>query len=187
MTSRYRYKCSKYTMGPELPENIRKYEAKCCPVPSNSDPRRFETYCPPVKCLSEPLSHAEYLRQKKANNGAPISSPANLVQIGGGSGYVRTIWTASSSPSPCCAGSGGTLPAVPAAMAGGDAIDEGLRIESVGAAAGRGTLSKYDMTSRDASKTTLRRHGQAIETEKCGECSTLVGTEIYPGSCLCLK
>lgn len=157
-----------------------RYNPKCCPAPPNRDPRRFETYCLPPKSLSEPLSHTEYLRQKKASNTAPLSSPANLVQIGTGSGYVRTIWSASNNA--CCTT---PSPPVPAVMPKTHARPESLRITNVGAAAGRGTISKYDSINRDASNTTLRQHGQTIANEKCTSCSLLTGTEIYPGRGFC--
>lgn len=74
---------------------------------------------------------------------------------------------------------------VPAVMPKTHARPESLRITNVGAAAGRGTISKYDSINRDASNTTLRQHGQTIANEKCTSCSLLTGTEIYPGRGFC--
>jgi len=179
MTSRYRYNCSKNIIGPELPENVPRYIPKCCPIPPNRDPRRFEPYCPPVKSLSEPLSHAEYLRMKTANKGSAISSPANLLQTAANTTYGRTVWTATSTP--CC-----DIPIVPAVIPKGSAVCEGLTINSKAAVSGRGSLSRYDSNNRIESITTLRRKGQTIQNTKCTSCSTLSGTEIYSGKCTCL-
>jgi hypothetical protein len=179
MTSRYRYKCCRYVTEPIMPENVPVYVPKCCPTPANTDPRRFEVCCPAPKSLSEPLSHAEYLRQKKIAHLAPLSSPANLVQTGVNTPYARTIWTQTKNP--CCV----TPIPIPAAMPAEHAPPESVRIENKGAAAGRGTISKYDTTTRDASRTTLRHHGQTIANEYCATCSLLVGTEVYPGRGFC--
>ncbi len=159
MTSRYRYRCC--STQAINPASVPQYIPKCCPTPPNTDPRRFEVYCPPVVSRSEPLSHSEYLRRLKANNGKALSSPDCLVQYGEGV-YKKTIWTETADGGRCCNGDGGTLPAVPAVHQGGTALDAGLLTESRGAYAARGSVSVYDQTNRTEDVTTLRRQGLAI-------------------------
>lgn len=152
-------------------------QMSCCPVPPNTDPKRLFAYCPPVVSRSEPLSHSEYLRKKKANQNAGISS-GSLLQTGEGS-YTRTIWTATEGP--CC-----VIPPVPAAISG--TPQESMRIKEVGATASRGAISHYDSVNHTEWNTTQRRAGYAIASDKY-ECDTcdLVGTTppTVPGLCNC--
>jgi len=142
------------------------YAPISCPDPVNTDPKRNEAYCAPKPSRSEPLSGSEYLRKLKANNGRPISTPNNLVQIGSGN-YVTTIWTAAATnAASCCNGNDKVLPAVPAVHPGGRARDSGQLTEMRGAVAGRGTLSFYDQVNRTEANTTLRRQGLAIAADE---------------------
>jgi len=85
----------------------------CCPTPANHDPRRFNVYVKPKPCLSEPLSHAEYLRRKQANNNLPLSTQAALVQTGTGP-YIRTDWMLTKPYTPVPSGLASLYYAVPA-------------------------------------------------------------------------
>lgn len=154
-----------------------------CAVAPNTDPRRLIPYCKPIVSLSEPLSHSEYLRRKKANNNVPISSTASLLQTGQGA-YTRTIWTATANT--CCA-----LPAVPAAIPGtrnnhASAPSEGMRIMEVSATASRGTISHYDSTNHTEWNTTQRRAGFVIAADKYScDATEIEGTTIVPGVMKC--
>jgi hypothetical protein len=121
----------------------------------------MDNYCPRVISRSEPLSHYEYLRKLKANNGGAISAPENLVQIGPNN-YKTTIWMATKT-----VGNGLdlVLPAVPPVKQLGDAIDAGLLTEMRGANAARGDISKFDLTNRTAEITSLRVKGTAIASD----------------------
>ena len=163
----------------------------CCPPPANTDPRRLYAYCPPVVSRSEPLSHSEYLRMRKANNNVPLSSSSSLVQTGQGA-YTRTIWTAT--PTSCCNNpsnptlTGVALPAVPAVIQGGSAQPASMTTRAAGATAARGTLSHYDTTNHTEWNTTYRHMGLAISTDKyaCPTCG-LSGTTppTVPGNPTC--
>jgi hypothetical protein len=87
-----------------------------------------EAYCAPALCRSEPLSHSEYLRKLKANNGRAVSSAANLLQVGSGR-YTTTIWTTSEAAGSCC----NSNDSVPAVHPGGRALDSGHLTEMRGA------------------------------------------------------
>lgn len=146
------------------PAYVTPYVPKCCPTPVNMNPRRNQSYLTTTPASrSEPLSHAEYLRMKKAANNASLST--NPVQIKAGV-YTTTLWTAAA-PS-CCQ----TPIPIPAVHPGGRALSEGLRIETVGTS---GHVSKWDTTNRDASATTLKNRD--IVTKGCNN----GGTDIYPG------
>lgn len=84
----------------------------CCP-PVNTDPRRFNAYKKPTPSRSEPLSHAEYLRRKAANNNLPLSKPQALVQNGSGP-YVTTDWKISKPYTSYPSGPSGLYYALPA-------------------------------------------------------------------------
>ena len=88
-------------------------QMSCCPTPANHDPRRFNVYVKPKPCLSEPLSHAEYLRRKQANNNLPLSKQAALVQTGTGP-YIRTDWMLTKPYTPTPTGLASLFYAVPA-------------------------------------------------------------------------
>lgn len=153
MTSRYRQRCC--VSQPVSQQYVPAYTPACCPTPANTDPRRFQTYCPPTRSLSEPLSHAEYLRKLKANNTAPISG--TLVQYGEGE-YKKTIWTESGTT--CCP-PGQHLPAVPSAQT---TLDSRLATESKGAlAVAVGGIPKQG----DAELLTTQAKGRAIAAQVC--------------------
>jgi len=156
----------------------------------------MDAYCPPVASRSEPLSHYEYLRKLKANNGGAISGTTNLLQVGP-TNYKTTIWTATTT-----VGNGLdlVLPAVPHVKAFGDALDAGLLTEMRGANAGRGDISKFDLTNRTADITTLRVKGTAIASDDsfaapagvsstrtlCPNCHFSGTTQLNPGArCNC--
>jgi hypothetical protein len=144
----------------------------CCPP--NPSTLRTLPYCKPVISRSEPLSHSEYLRMRKASN-APVSA-SSLLQIGDGS-YKKTIWTAAPS---CC------NTAVPAVTQAG--IQASLTTKERGAIAARGTLSQYDTTNRTEWNTTYRAMGLAIATDKYPTCACgITGTTAptVPGTCKC--
>jgi len=84
-------------------------------------------------------------------------------------------------------------PSVPAVHPGGTAIEAGFQTDSKAAAAGRGTLSRYDTVNETEWNTTLRRKGLVIHADTFVEASagagggrrtegdlTLKGTLIYP-------
>jgi len=166
------------------------YVPKCCVEPVNNDPNRNNYYIKPAPSRSEPLSHHEYLRKKKENNGQAISAPENLVQVGQGV-YKRTLWTAVNGS--CCNRNDLVLPAVPAVHQGEHALDSGLLTAMRGANAARGTVSKFDLVNRTAETTTLKRQGLAIAADNsfnapagsvrslCNNCQ-LSGTTINPGT-----
>ena len=165
-----------------------------CPVPPNTDPRRSIPYCPPTPSRSEPLSHAEYLRRLKANNNGALSSPNTMLQVGTGI-YARTIWTESPSTNECSTNK--VLPPVPEVHPRSTAIEAGMNTMMKGAAAARGTLSKYDTTNRNEWNTTYRRQGIAINNdialkiqntegkELCADCSLSGTNEVVPGNPNC--
>ena len=131
--------------------------SNCCGTPANTDPLRNILYCPTTPSRSEPMSHAEYLRRKKANNNGAVSSSSNLV-VGSGS-YQKTIWTAGS---PSCCRTGLVLPAVPAVHPGGHALDASMTTKMAGDVAARGTLGHYDTVNHTEGTTTRRREGMAV-------------------------
>jgi len=121
----------------------------------------MDAYCPPIVSRSEPLSHYEYLRKLKENNGGAISGAANLLQVGPEK-YKKTIWTATNTVG---LGLDLVLPAVPAAKPFGDALDAGLLTEMRAANAARGDISQFDLTNRTADINTLRKKGTAIASD----------------------
>lgn len=167
----------------------------CCPPKTNTDPRRNIPYCKPTPSRSEPLSHAEYLRKLKANNTTALSSPNKTLQVGLNTPYPKTIWT-QTEQSDCL--SGQVLPPVPEVHPRSTALEAGLTTMMEGAAAARGTLSKYDTTNHGEWNTTYRRQGLAIiqdtsykapaggERAECTIC-TLSGTSsnVVPGNPTC--
>ena len=174
-----------------------------CPPPPNTDPKRHYKYIPPSPSRSEPLSHSEYLRRLKENNGCAISSPSNLLQVGAdtlqeGSNqkYITTIWTESKQSDNT---TGQLRPAVPAVHPGGHALEAGMTVFMNGAAAARGSISVYDTKNRTEWSTTYKREGIAIiqdneykapagvpeGREVCTDC-TLEGTfDVDPGNPNC--
>jgi len=124
----------------------------CC-VPVNSDPRRFSPYVKPTISRSVPLSHEEYLRQKKNLRTTQLSGSPLIV--GQAANYPRTVWTQSGS---CCSDE----PVVPNVLFAGAAQDAGLRTEMLQAVSGRGTLSSHDGFNKNEWNTTLRKKGLAI-------------------------
>lgn len=163
----------------EAPKSV-----NCC-VPVNSDPRRFSPYVKPTISRSVPLSHEEYLRQKKNLRTTQLSG-APLI-VGQAANYPRTVWTQS-----------GTLcsdePVVPNVLFAGAAQDAGLRTEMLQAVSGRGTISAHDGFNKNEWNTTLRKKGLAIINDPrfmnpaadvrapCTDCE-LTGTdrEVTPG------
>jgi len=127
-------------------------------------PRPFTPYRPPVVSRSEPLSHHEYLRMKKANFQRPLSG--NVVQTNTPTQYNTTIWTQLTTkdptPKPSTSLPPIQTPPVPEVNPGGHAIEAGMLTMMKGAVAARGTLSKYDTTNRTEFNTTYRRQGLAI-------------------------
>jgi hypothetical protein len=176
------------------PSTIPKYVPKCCPVPANTDPRRNIPYVKPKPSRSEPLSHHEYLRQKKANNNSAVSAPSVLRQTPITGQYQTTLWMESGK---CCS-SGAVLPPVPAVHQGGHALESGLLTKMEGAAAARGKLGHYDTTNHTEWNTTYRKQGIAViqdnefkapaggTRESCTGC-VLEGTsnQVVPGNPTC--
>jgi hypothetical protein len=129
----------------------------CCVPKKNNDPRRFYPYIPPTPSLSDPLSHAEYLRLIKLNNGALSSNP---LRVGQGK-YAITIWTESLSDSTCS-----KTRYVPEAHPRGRATDAGMTTMAKGAIAAREMRERYKKRSKDEWATTYRRKGTAIAINK---------------------
>ena len=169
------------------------YDPKCCPDPVNMDPKHNEVYQKPTLCRSEPLSHAEYIRKLKANNGVKLSVAASKAVTVGEGVYKRTIWT--SAGDACSLDSDLVLPAVPAVLGHGKARDAWQYTEMKGAYAGRGTVSKFDSVNRTEDMTRLRRQGLAIAADDsfmapanmkrvlCEVCTLMGTTDVDPGSC----
>lgn len=173
-----------------------------CPPPPNTDPKRKYLYIPPNPSRSEPLSHSEYLRRLKENNGCAISSPNAILQVGTGElqgqsqKYITTIWTSSKNYS--CA-PGKAVPAVPPVHPGGHALDAGMTEFMNGAVAARGSISKFDTTNKTAWTTTYKKEGLAIVQDNeykapagvpegreiCTDCTLQGTTDVVPGNPNC--
>jgi len=150
--------------GPLTAANIPHYVPKCCPTPTNNDPKQWSPYCKQTPSLSQPLSHYEYLKKKKANGFAPLSAKAALTQVGNVSSiglYTTTIWTETNNNGVCCPSTIAHM-LVPAVYPGGSAKDAGVTTTERKAFAGRGTTSVLDTTNHIESITTLRRQGYAV-------------------------
>jgi hypothetical protein len=186
-------RCRQFAINKSDPRYVPVYTPVSCPDPVNNDPKRNDAYCAPALCRSEPLSHSEYLRKLKANNGRAVSSAANLLQVGSGR-YTTTIWTTSEAAGSCCNGNDSVLPAVPAVHPGGHALDSGHLTEMRGANAARGTVSKFDSVNKTEDITMLRRKGLAIAADNsfgapagstrttCDVCSLSGTTTVDPGT-----
>jgi len=135
-----------------------------CPPAPNNDPKRWSPYCKQTPSLSQPLSHYEYLKKKKANGFAPLSAAAALTQSGtlATTGlYTRTIWTETNTNGVCCPSTIAHI-LVPAVYPGGSAKPAGVTTMERKAFAGRGSTSELDTTNHIESFTTLRRQGYAV-------------------------
>ena len=165
----------------------------CCPDKVNTDPRRHNPYIPPSPSRSEPLSHAEYLRLKKANNNCALSGSSLQTTAGKATAtkYEKTIWTETKVSLPIQIQ---TQP-VPKVHPGGHAIEAGLLTMMNGSVEARGTISKFDTTNRNEFNTTYRRQGLAIvqddsfkapaggTREICEEGCAIEGTkDVVPGN-----
>ena len=128
--------------------------------PTNTDPRRNIPYIPPSPSRSEPLSHAEYLRIKKANNNVAISNNALKTANATVERYNTTIWTEQHDLPTACTPLKNTP--VPSVHPGGKALDAGMITMMEGSVAARGKISIYDTTNHNESNTTYRRQGLAI-------------------------
>lgn len=154
-------RCPKKMSGPLTPP--------CC-LPNSQAiyPKPFTPYKPPLVSRSEPLSHAEYLRMKKANFNCALSGNVVQTSVSTNSKYNQTIWTQLAKPDANVpAPTSGQnppiqTPPIPSVHPGGKALDAGMLTMMEGSVAARGKLSHYDSTNRNEFNTTYRRQGMAI-------------------------
>ena len=136
----------------------------CLPNAKVVYPKPFTPYKPPLVSRSEPLSHSEYLRMKKANFQGPLSG--NVVQTSGTTKYNQTIWTQLANPDKYVPAPTQHPPVqnppIPQVHPGGKALDAGMGTMMAGSVAARGKRSVYDTVNRNESNTTYRRQGMAI-------------------------
>ena len=174
------------------PLYVPEYNPPCCPVPRNPDPKHREFYCPSPPSRSEPLSHQEYLRKLKANNGIALSNSKTKNVIVGEGKYQTTIWTAAGDA--CSYRNDLVLPAVPPVRGQLYAQDSGMLTSQREAFAGRGTLSRFDKVNRTEGITLLRRKGLTIAGDDsfqapaggrrvCEVCHLIGTTEVDPTPC----